>query len=343
MPAPIPPKPSSNAKEKPDLDKDSTVVEGPPEESFDEMYNKRLEFPLSLVSAILIHVFVGAMIVFVLFYLINIGDDKSGVPVKLVNLAGMDDAGEGSAGSGGEEDPFIKADGDATKFLQESLLDPTKLPDVNEVKQTIKYLDPTGNLPISDANAAAYAGLEESVRKKLLGTRQGAGPEKGSGFDGSKGKGPGGTGADSTFGRNMRWVLRFKVRDGQDYLDQLRSMGAEILVPIPDSDKCILIADISKPDVQKTASDDDMRRLADKIKFSDSRPEAVRSVSRTLHLDFSPKSFWAFFPKKIEDELSSKETNYRNRRAEDIEETIFRVAIRGGSYELVVDEQKIKR
>lgn len=343
----VPPKANPKTKDDKDdseeLNQLSPDGEGPPEESFDEKYNKRLEFPMALVSAILIHVFVGALLIFVLFYIIGLGDDKSGVPVKLVDLGGFDDGGEGSAGSGGVEDPFFKADGDPSKFLQDSLADPTKLPEINEVKQTIKYLDPTGNLPVSNANAAAYASLDESVRKKLLGARQGSGKEQGGGFDNSKGKGPGGTGADSTLGRNMRWVLRFKVSSGQDYLDQLKLMGAELLVPIPNTDKCILIANISSPKDQRTATDDDMRRLADKIKFSDSRPEAVRGVSRTLGLDFTPNSFWAFFPKELEDDLAKKETGYRNRRAEDIEETIFRVTTRGGSYELLVDEQKIKR
>ncbi len=69
----------------------------------------------------------------------------------------------------------------------------------------------------------------------------------------------------------------------------------------------------------------------------------VKSVARVLGLDFAPTSFWAFFPKKIEDELAKKETGYRNRPSEDIEETIFRVGLRDGVYEFVVDEQKVKK
>jgi hypothetical protein len=55
------------------------------------------------------------------------------------------------------------------------------------------------------------------------------------------------------------------------------------------------------------------------------------------------QSFWAFFPRGLEDELSRKELAYRNRRSEDIEETIFSVLIRGGSYEVVVVAQTPKR
>src|SRR5579872_6906002 len=136
-------------------------IEGPPDEDFDEKYNKHLEFPISIVAAILLHVFGGAFVVFVLLGLLSGGDDKSCVPMKLVAVNGMDDNGEGSAGSGGVEDPFIKADGDPDRALMDSLPD-IKLPEVKQdMQKTIKYLDPTGNLPISDANAAAYNNLNE--------------------------------------------------------------------------------------------------------------------------------------------------------------------------------------
>jgi len=339
MPAPIAPNPRDNRE----LHESSALMDGPPEQSFDEKYNKRLEFPLSFVSAILIHVLVGAMLVFVLFSLMGIGSDPSGVPVKLVNLEGMDEAGAGAVGSGGtEEDPFFKADANPDMSAM-SIADPSRLPDVKINPQQPMKHDLPGKLPIPDANSKAFDDLAKAVQQKLLAARQGTGSQNGSGSNNTPGNGPDGTGADSTFAKNMRWVLRFKVKDGQDYLDQLKAMGAEILVPKPDSEKCILIGDISKPNDQKTASDDDLKRLAKKIKFSDSRPEAVKSVCKTLGLDFSPKSFWAFFPSDVEKELSKKELNYRNRRSEDIEETIFRVALKEGKYEIVIDEQKIKK
>ena len=69
----------------------------------------------------------------------------------------------------------------------------------------------------------------------------------------------------------------------------------------------------------------------------------MQGVAGAVGLDFTPRTFWAFFPKSLEDELARKETGYRNKRADDIEETIFRVTVRGGRFELVVDEQKMKR
>ena len=341
MPAPTPPKPQTNSQDK-SKQEEPLEIEGPEEESFDEKYNRRQEFPLALVATILFHVAVGAFIV--MLFAILPGEDKGGVPVKLVYFDGLDDAGEGSAGSGGVDDPAFRADGDPTKG-KESFLDPEKLPEIKEkMEQTIKAIDPTGNLPISSTNAQAYESLSESVKNKLLGQRQGAGPGQGSGYDGTQGKGPGGNGADSTLGRNLRWVLRFKVQSGRDYLDQLRTMGAELLLPEPATDKCILIADLNKPGDQRLASDNDMRRLGSKVKFSDSRPEIVRAVAKELGISgFTPKSFWAFFPKELENDLSKKEKGYRNRNPEDIEETIFLVTVNGTNFDFRVVDQKVKR
>ena len=149
--------------------------------------------------------------------------------------------------------------------------------------------------------------------------------------------------ADSTQARNMRWVLRFEVKDGKDYLNQLQMLEAEILVPIPYSDQVILIPDASEPNQRRAGTQDDMKRLSAKIKFNDTRPEAVRGVAKALGLDnHYPKAFWAFFPAEVAADMSRKELSYRNRRAEDIQETIFSVVVRNGKCEIVVEDQRVK-
>ena len=323
-------------------------IVGPPEETdLWERYNKRMEFPLATVAAVFLHVVVGAALVYVLVGLMDSGEDRSNPKLQLIAVGGMDDAGDGSAGSGGRENPDIVKDVDPFQGVKDVLPTPESLADAKADIQKAVLPDATGNLPISAPNAAAFSQLDDAVRKKLLGvgSNQGSGPGAGKGNDGTLGAGPGGTGADSTRARGLRWVLRFRVASGRDYLDQLKAMGAEILIPIPpDGKKCVLIRDLNAP-AQKTADDADLKRLAGKIQFSDPRPDQVRDVCAALDIKLPapPKTFWAFFPKGLEEELARKETGYRNRRAEDIEETIFRVVVRGGSYELVVDEQRAKK
>lgn len=339
--------PSTNSRPK---ETDAAVLEGPPEEEFWEKYNKRLEFPLSTVSAVLVHILIGAVIVFGIFQLMDSEADRSGVAMKPADIMGLDDGGQGSAGSGGEEDPIIRRMDEGARDRITSFIDPKQLPEVRDnIRKTIINIDPEGKMPISDTNAAALASLDKSIREKFLGAREGAGSEKGTGYSGEAGKGPGGSGADSTLGRNMRWVLRFKVQGGRDYVEQLRSMGAVLLFPRPDDPKqCIFFSlGNEKPDGAgadgSLASDRLISALANKIRFSDARRDAVQGVAGAVGIDFNPRTFWAFFPKSLEEDLARKETGYRNKRSDDIEETIFRVTMRGGSYDVIVDEQRMKR
>jgi hypothetical protein len=309
------------------------------------MYNRRLEFPLSTVGSVFLHIIIFAVVVYGLFGLMG-DEDRTNPPLQLVQVGGLDDSGEGSAGSGGQEDPVRELNVDPYAGLKDSFATPQALADAKaDLKQFILD-DPNGNLSVAAPNVAAYEKLDKTLKEKLLGGRRGAGNQKGKGFDDTAGTGPGGAGADSTRARGLRWVLRFRISGGRDYLDQLKAMGAEILVPLPpDNKKCLIIRDLGSPR-PVVATDADLNRLAGKIQFSDNRAQPVREVLAELGVSApgsQPKAFWAFFPKDVEEQLAHKEKGYRNRRAEDIEETIFRVAVRGGSFELVVDDQVAKK
>lgn len=344
--------PAPNPKDKPasgqtaEAEPEPFAFEGPPVEAdIWEKYNKRMEFPVATAAAVLIHVAMFALVVLGIFSIMN-GPEKPKTNLKFMNVGGYDDAGEGSAGSGGTDDPAVVKDVDPFQSATEILPTPQALDEAKaEIQKTVLPDATTGSIPIAAPNAAAISMLDESIRKKLLGSRKGAGGGAGSGDDGSKGKGPGGTGADSTRARGLRWVLRFRVANGRDYVDQLKAMGAEILVPLPpDGKRCALVQDLNSPS-QKIASDADMDRLAGKIQFGEPRKDQVKDVCEALGIKApsTPTTFWACFPEGLEEELAHKETGFRNRRAEDIEMTIFRISVRGGKYELIVDEQKIKK
>jgi hypothetical protein len=328
---------------KPDPDREPKAppdLLGPPEEEFWESYNKRLEFPISTVAAVLYHVIVIAVLIGAGRWLLK-DPDRSSVPMTLVNVDGWDASGNGSQGSGGEPDPLAIGSPDKFKDESKNLPTPEALPDVS-MADLRKLMDDNGATPISKSNAAAYQFLNDKLKQKMLGGQKGAGPGSGNGTDGTAGSGPGGNGADSTRARTLRWVLRFRV-SGEDYVAQLAAMGAVIMVPLPpENEKCLFISDLKNPS-PRMATDSDWSRWGNQVKFSDTRSESVREVCRILGVKENAKSFWAFFPKELQDDLSRKERNYRNRREEDIEETIFRVINRAGGYEVVVDEQTPKR
>ena len=317
-------------------------LENPGETIFWEKYNQRLEFPTSLAIATLtfsLMIFLG---IFVLAFLTG-GKDKSSIPIRLVE-GGEDDEGQGSPGSGGFEDPLKKGEA-APKPEDFAVLPQQDLPKVQEdLKNAIALDDPNATASISEEKIHAYAALDDAIREKLIGQQRGQGPGAGRGDTGQFGKGPGGDGADSTRARSLRWILRFRTVDGKDYLMQLKSLGATVLVPLSsDRKQMYIFKDLDNPRPGTLATDADYSVLARQIQFSDFRRDSCRQVGEALRLDFVPTVFWAFFPAQIEKELARLEVAYRNRRPQDIDETVFQVTIRGGQYQLVVSEQRAKR
>jgi hypothetical protein len=98
---------------------DVGAIAEPPPEKFWDRYNRRFEFPLSTVAAIVAHVAVAALLLVVLVHLMNGSSRASGVPVTLVEDLGSDEDGKGAEGAG-VSDPGAKASADpwaASVFL----------------------------------------------------------------------------------------------------------------------------------------------------------------------------------------------------------------------------------
>jgi hypothetical protein len=321
------PKPGPNPPPDPDP---NVLPPGPPPEEFWEKYNKRLEFPLSTVGAVFLHVAVGALVVFILLRMAANATDRASVPLVLADVGGLDDSGSGSEGSGGVDEPLFRPTDEPFKPIEVMPIDPN-LPEAQANPNTTTLPDAAGN-------------LAPPTTPRPVGAEKGSGKEPGKGYDGTKGKGPGGTGADSTRARNLRWIIRFRTSSGRDYLDQLRVMGARVIIPVPGGNKqYVYVPDLANLAGKRPPTKEEESELAGMIKFGDNRAESVRQVAQELGLDFNPQAFWAVFPKNIEEELERKEKGYRNRRAEQIEETVFRVIMRGGNYEIVVEDQTVKR
>lgn len=318
------------------------LLDGPPEEEFWRRYNKRLEFPLSTAMAVLFHALVAGLLVLTWSYFMK-KEDKSGVVVSLVpEMDGLDDSGEGSAGSGGVVNPRHP---EQNAFPQlPDVPNPAELPKIKQDLSKLLQFEGESNIPISNASAAAYRHLDQTLQQKLLGIggKKGVGPGDGGGEEG-KGAGPGGTGANSTRARSLRWVMRFRTSGGDDYLAQLRALKAVILVPIPPENKrCHYFRDLNDLGSRTIASDTELGALNGLIRFTDPRPDSVRAVCDELGVKENAKVFFAYFPKEMEAELARKEIGFMNRRPEDVEETVFRVVPTGSGYMIVVDSQKPK-
>jgi hypothetical protein len=334
-------------------DKDETelatpaALSEPDEKTFWSTYSPRFEMPISYTgSALIIASFVGLLAV-ILYLSTYFGKESPGAVMSMVD--GGDDAfGAGKAGDGGVENPITIGQNTPTPEDIANIL-PTPdltLPEVTEnLRKDLKLDDLNAQIPIASENAAALAALDKQLRDKLLGIGQ----QKGSGGrnvkgDGGDGPGDGGTGADSTRARSLRWIMRFKTTNGRDYLNQLSALGAEVLVPLAtDPKNSHIFRDLANPKPGTMATDSDFARLAGKIQFSDYTKKSVREMRDALGLDFTPRLFLAFFPKKLEEEMQRMEKGFRNRRSEDIEETVFEVIVRDGKPQIFVADQKLKK
>jgi hypothetical protein len=319
------------------------VLTEPTEATFWQEYSPRHEFPISLVGSFLVVASLFALIALAVYYSTHQGTDKTSVPIMAVD-GGFDDAGDGQEGGGGVDNPIAVGNFSPTKEDIQALPQLTPLPEVRQdIRKKILLDDPNGTIPISDEKAAAYASLSEDLRNKIIGAQKGSGGGSGNN-DGSAKTGNGGTGASSARARSLRWILSFNTTDGRDYLNQLGAIGAVILVPLPpDNTRAYIFRDLKNPKQGTFVTEQEWNQLEQQIRFADIKRDNVRDVANSLGLDFTPNSFWAYFPKGFEAELSKKEQAYNNRRPEDIEETRFTVVIRGGKAEIVVQSQRVKR
>ncbi len=316
----------------------------PGEDTFWQLHSPRFEMPISYVSSALIMAGILALIL-AISYLSNTGPKQDPVPIALAN-DGTDDSGEGSEGLGGQENPITLGASAPTPEDFESLPHPELIPEIKkELEERLKIDDPDSVVPLTTEKVAPYTTFDKKVRDTLLnpGSKRGTPGGDGSGTD-NKGSGVGGKGADSTRQRSMRWTMQFVTSSGRDYLNQLATLKAVIVVPIPpDGKTAYVFKDLINPKPGNFVEEKEWMKLAGQIQFCDFRKQSVTEVSAALNMNFTPASFFAFFPRDLEAELSRLEVAYGNKQADQIEETKFEVTVRGGVSKIVVVSQKLKR
>lgn len=316
----------------------------PGEETFWHKHSARFEMPISYTTSAFI--LVGLFALFLLLNkLITDGPKSDPVPIALSD-AGFDDAGDGSEGIGGQADPIAIGFTPPSEQDVKNLPHPDAIPEIQkELEDKLRIEDPNSPIAISNEKAASFSTFDKSIIDKLagIGAQRGTPGGAGSGDD-KQGTGPGGAGASSTRARSMRWVMRFSTRSGRDYLDQLASLKAVVVVPIPpDGKTAYVFRDLINPRPGTFVEEKEWTKLAGQIQFCDYKKSSVTEVASALNLNFTPASFWAFFPRDLEGELSRLEVAYQNKQPEQIEETAFEVSVRAGQSSVIVASQKLKR
>src|SRR5581483_7683830 len=131
---------------------------------------------------------------------------------------------------------------------------------------------------------------------------------------GPKGGPPGGGPSirnEQTRKRELRWTLVFTTRNGDDYLAQLRGLGAVLAVPQPDG-RFLVFRNLGEHPARGRLEDAD--QLAG-IRWYDQRPESIRSLAGALGIEL-PSAIVAVFPGQFEQSLLRKELAFAGRKEE---------------------------
>jgi hypothetical protein len=326
----------------------------PPEEKFWQRYSPHHEFPLSSVISICLYTLAGLLAWAVVVYAMKHMDDGGSLPVGDIVIAGGggNEEGEGEKGAG-DLPPVKRTEAAGAKKEIASSAQPTaKDVDLKDVVpdpvELLEQKDPSVRF-IDESNVAManFKQISRDARQQLM---AGLGPSKGkggSGEGGGKGKGKGkgegdleGDGKQTLNVRQkrvLRWVMQFNTFNGDDYLAQLRELGAILAIPDPQAGGYLVIRNL-----QRLPAKGEREDLADikRIFWIDDKPPSVDSLARALGLFARPPHIVAFFPEKLEKELLQKELQYGGKREEDIKETRFRVVRRGRTYVPEVEGQR---
>ena len=122
-----------------------------------------------------------------------------------------------------------------------------------------------------------------------------------------------------------------------------RHLKATLLVPCPGTNDCIYLLDLAHLKIRRSATNEDLEKLAEHIRFSDSRKEAVEGIAAEVKLNFTPKTYLGLLPTRHRRRTGAEEQAYRGKKPCEIEETIFLVKVSNDKAEIAVMEQTVKK
>ena len=303
----------------------------PESRPFFKKYNDRLEIPISLAASALI-VTVLAFAGSILFYRFMSGSSAK-PPLAITAVYGDADFGEGQhAATSGDQAVAPTAPPQSNEPLPS-----LSLPTIPQADAPFAA-DTRSDLALPELRSSPFDELQENLQKKS---------EKSDGkTDGYPKTGPGDD-PNNARSRSMRWVMRFNVQDGEDYLNQLALMKAVIMIPIPKDEKSFLVftefgnGKLPKPNRKATAKE--IERESAKMRFCDVTERANQDIGKSLGLSITPKCFFVFFPSELEKKRAKAEEDYKGRKANEIAETIYRITVKDGTIEFKVIEQTLKQ
>ncbi len=312
-----------------------------PEERFWKRYSPHGELPLSGAGSFALHALGVGLLVLLGFLGVWFTRPSRTLPVEAVQYPG----GGRSNGVEGDRGPGSRVEAAADQKQQAADPNAPHRPELAEAQKQpppIQFKD--GDRPLSWNPAAreAFEGFRASAHSQPKDGPPAAGPSRGGPGPAGNGPGPAGRPRTKQDERMLRWTLKFDTSSGEDYVRQLRGLGAILAIPVQGGERpeYKIVRDLSQRPAKLL--DEDLSKIH-RIYWIDDKPQSVREVMNTLGLKLQPRHFVAFMPEELEQKLLRLEKAHAGREEDQIYETKFRVVKRGGRFEPEVVEQTPKR
>jgi hypothetical protein len=338
-----------------------------PEERFWQRYSPHGELPLSGTGSLALHLLIIGMMLFWAYYLAKfLIRPPAALPVEPVRLD-LGGGGGSPRGSGaGEGRGPAREEAGATQGTGEAGESSQATPDVtisdrapltpSEVQKLDLQFDPESARVLQQGTdqMKVFSRLDDSLRSKLRegmaqrssprsygggGTGSGGGTGAGKGTGTGDARGPGKASLTQREKRMLRWSMHFDTTSGQQYLEQLRGLGAILAFPVvegPGSRQYGIVRDLRAP---ARLLNEDITKI-NRIYWVDDSPRSVIQIIQALGLSLPqrPSHFVAFMPEELENKLFQLEKDYVQQhypglREDQINETHFRVVNKGGHFE----------
>ncbi len=291
----IPPPPENDG---PPVPVDKIVM--PPDPSVWKKYSSHFEFPLSMLASVVLHLFLGMMVLLFGALLSHWGSDAEPPEVDNIVFAGGGGSGEGGTDANPQE---------TEETVSFTTQEDQQLPAFNVEKELV---------PQTARNSATDRDIRDADRNKLAGDigkgGTGTGGGKGSGHGTGEGSGIGpGKESGIRVQRSKRWTITIPYDEPDAFVEKLATLQAVLFVQM--GTRFVVFDDLSKKPFKTEELDDvGIQKLGQKMQriwYSANDREACRSLAEGLGLKRVPDAMFIFVPRDLENEMFKKEKEYR--------------------------------
>ncbi|HQR08154.1 MAG TPA: hypothetical protein PLN21_15100 [Gemmatales bacterium] len=266
-----------------------------PEEGMWRKFSSHYEFPISILMAILLHVFAVLIVIAYMALAFYFGDPK---PPNMETIV--------FAGGGGDGD-------DSPDEFKPEVKDEIKI-DLEEIN---KVVIPDKIIP--DKNQ-----FEQEVKKRQ-GDKGKGGPGSGGGKGGGVGTGEGdgagpGKASGARLSRTKRWLINFKYEDPENFIEKLANLKVVVGARL-NSGRYYIYEDMySKPPFKyREMNGEEFQKFANKLQrlwVLSKQRDACENFALGINMSERPVLIFIFIPTDMEEAILKKELSYHGLKDE---------------------------